>query len=54
MVSWSNKGRFRIGLFSIIKINNVKGLLVQMHPRRKNARIVGGVGSLLGKAFLLM
>ena len=48
MASWSNKVRFRIGLFSVIKINDVKGLLVQMHPRRKNSRIVGWVGILLG------
>ena len=33
-----------------IKINGVKGLLVQMHPRRrKNARIVVWVGRLFGK-----
>ena len=35
LVSWSDKGRFRIGLFSVYKINDVKGLLVQMHPKRK-------------------
>ena len=28
--------------------NDVKGLLVQMHPRRKNARIVGWIGRLFG------
>ena len=32
-----------------VKINDVKGLLAQMHPRRrKNGRIVVWVGSLLG------
>ena len=52
MVSWRNKGRSRIGLFSVSKINDVKGLLAQMHPkRRKSARIVVWVGSLVGKIF---
>ena len=34
--------------------NDVKGLLVQIHPRRKNARIIGWVGRLFGRAFLLI
>ena len=35
--------------FMFIKMNDEKGLLVQMHPRRrKNARIVGWVGRLSG------
>ena len=31
--------------------NDVKGLLVQMHHRRKNARIIGWVGGLFESFF---